>query len=145
MNKTFKYTETIPDCVAYHKLFESTGWNQAYLAGAHDLEEAISKSWYTICAYNDEDALIVFGRVVSDSVLYGFICDMIIEPGYQNQGIGSTIIKKLIQKCKEANIRVLWLFAAAEKSGFYKKFGFVERPKNAPGMQLNLNIADNQP
>ncbi len=144
MNKTFIFIETIPDSVAYYKLFESTGWNQAYAVDSQELMEAISRSWYTVCAYNQEDELVGFGRVVSDGVLYAFICDMIVAPAYQNQGIGSTILKKLIQKCREENIRVVWLFAAAEKTGFYKKFGFVERPKNAPGMQLNLNVGDIQ-
>ena len=34
------------------------------------------------------------------------------------------------------DIRVIWLFAAEGKSAFYKKFGFLERPVDAPGMQM---------
>jgi hypothetical protein len=33
-------------------------------------------------------------------------------------------------------MRVLWLFSAKGKSAFYKKFGFLERPVDAPGMQM---------
>jgi hypothetical protein len=39
-------------------------------------------------------------------------------------------------------LHLLWLFAVANKSGFYEKHGFVARPSNAPGMQLSLNIAE---
>ena len=144
MNKSFtpKFRETIPESSAYFRLFESTGWNQTYEADIKELCTSISNSWYSLCAYTDEDELIGFGRIVSDGVLYAFICDMIIHPAYQNQGIGSTILKKLVQRCKEANIRVLWLFAAANKSGFYEKHGFIARPLDAPGMQLSLNNSE---
>lgn len=141
MNRKFEYKETIPDPSAYNKLFESTGWNLAYEASINELYAAISNSWYTLCTYDDEE-LVGFGRVVSDGVLYALICDMIVAPAFQNQGIGSTILKKLIHKCEEVNIRVLWLFSATNKSGFYEKHGFVPRPLNAPGMQLSLYVGN---
>ena len=128
----------MPEPGAYQRLFESTGWNQAYQVDNEELRAAIKNSWYSISAYTTAGDLIGFGRVVSDGVLYAFVCDMIIDPDYQNQGIGTTILKKLIQKCEEVNVRVLWLCAAVNKSGFYRKNGFIARPPNAPGMQLNL-------
>jgi GNAT superfamily N-acetyltransferase len=140
MDNTSKFTfkETRPYVSAYSKLFESTGWNQVYEADEKDLGIALSNSWYTISAYNAENELVGFGRVLSAGILYAFICDMIVAPEYQGQGIGSAILQKLIQKCKDEGIRVLWLFAAFGKSGFYKRYGFKERPTNAPGMQLTL-------
>ena len=144
MNKTpeLEFSETIPEPSAFFRLFESTGWNQMYEADPEELVKAISSSWYALCAFNDKNELIGFGRIVSDGVLYALICDMIIAPAYQNQGIGSTILRKMIQRCEEGEIRVVWLFAAADKSGFYEQHGFVARPSNAPGMQLNLNTAE---
>jgi len=137
-SKNFSLSNTIPEASAYSKLFESTGWNQMYRANEKDLNIALSNSWYTISAYNTESELIGFGRVVSAGILYAFICDMIVAPEYQGQGIGGEILQRLIQKCKDERIRVLWLFAASGKSGFYTKYGFKERPQNAPGMQLTL-------
>lgn len=137
-----KFKETHPDSRSYIRLFETTGWNDGYQADELRLGTAISNSWFTLSAYSDENELVGFGRVVSDGVLYAFICDMIVAPAYQNRGIGSKILRKLIQQCQKAGIRVLWLFAAADKSGFYQKHGFADRPQNAPGMQLNLNIRE---
>lgn len=137
-----KFKETTPDTKAYARLFETTGWNDGYQVDEMRLGTAISNSWLTLSVYTDENELIGFGRVVSDGVLYAFICDMIVAPAYQNRGIGSEILKKLIQQCQKTGIRVLWLFAAADKSGFYQKHGFEGRPRNAPGMQLNLNIRE---
>jgi len=126
MENTSKFTfkETGPYASAYSKLFESTGWNQVYKADEKDLSTAISNSWYTISAYNVENELFGFGRVISAGILYAFICDMIVAPEYQGQGIGGEILQRLIQKCKDKKIRVLWLFAAPGKSGFSKKYGF---------------------
>ena len=136
------FKETAPDSRVYARLFETTGWNDSYQVDELGLGTAISNSWFTLSVYNDENELVGFGRVVSDGVLYAFICDMIVAPAHQNRGIGSKILKKLIQQCKKAGIRVLWLFAAADKSGFYQKHGFKDRPQNTPGMQLNLNIKE---
>ena len=137
-NVGIRFKEEMPESHAYFALFQSTGWNESYKANTAELYTAISNSWYTICAYNDKDELIGFGRIVSDGILYAIICDMIVSPAYQNQGIGSDILKRLVERCKVGRIRVLWLFSAFNKSGFYKKHGFDERPIDSPGMQLNL-------
>ncbi len=129
------YREKLPTLAAYHQLFETTGWNQAYRADKDELYEAISSSWYGLSAYDNDD-LVGFGRIISDGVLYALICDLIVKPSYQGQGIGSTLLNKLIVRCRAQQIRVIWLFSAKGKSSFYKNFGFVERPTDAPGMQM---------
>jgi len=138
-NASIRFEEGIPESHAYFSLFESTGWNKSYHANTTELHTSISNSWYTLCVYNDENELVGFGRIVSDGVLYAFVCDMIVAPAYQNQGIGSDILKRLVTRCKAEGLRVIWLFAASNRSGFYKKHGFDERPSDAPGMQLNLH------
>lgn len=100
--REIRFRDAVPDSGAYLRLFESTGWNQMYGAEAKELVLAISNSWYSVCAFNDENELVGFGRVLSDGVLYALICDMIVAPAYQNQGIGSTILRKLIQRCRRA-------------------------------------------
>ena len=140
MNTKIVYREKLPAVTAYYQLFETTGWNQTYRAEADELYKAISSSWYSLSAY-DKDDLVGFGRVVSDGVLYALICDLIVKPSYQEQGIGSTLLNRLIARCRTQQIRVIWLFSAKGKSAFYKNFGFTERPSDAPGMQM-LTTAD---
>lgn len=134
------YREQPPPPTDYCRLFETTGWNQAYRADVDELYAAISSSWYLLSAYDNDD-LVGFGRVISDGVLYALLCDLIVKPSYQGQGIGSTLLNKLIAKCRTQQIRVIWLFSAKGKSAFYTNFGFVERPADAPGMQM-LTTAD---
>lgn len=57
-------------------------------------------------------------------------------PDHQNKGAGGEILKHLVKKCQETDIKRVWLFAAPEKARFYEKYGFSIRPNEAPGMQL---------
>lgn len=61
---------------------------------------------------------------------------LIVSSLFQGQGIGSNLLKKLIDRCHLKKIRVIWIFSAKGKGAFYKKFGFLERPVDAPGMQM---------
>ncbi len=134
----FELKESIPESGEYYNLFQSTGWNDDYKADEVELYKGISNSWYALSAYDQDKELVGFGRVVSDGILYALVCDMIVSPANQKQRIGTAILEKLIEQCKKSNIRVLWLFAASNKSDFYLKFGFAKRPEDAPGMQLIL-------
>ncbi|MDW5549274.1 GNAT family N-acetyltransferase [Methanosarcina sp.] len=62
------------------------------------------------------------------------MCDIIVMQDHQNKRIGSTILKQLVDKCQETNIKRVWLFAAPGKAKFYGKYGFSVRPNEAPGM-----------
>jgi GNAT superfamily N-acetyltransferase len=81
--------------------------------------------------------LIGIGRLVSDGVLYAMIYDMIVDPSFQNRGIGTIILEKLVGRCKARGIRDIQLFSAAGRSSFYAKRGFIKRPANSPGMKYN--------
>jgi len=124
-----------PAAIDYQRLFETTGWNQQYRASREELYQAISNSWFVVSAYH-QDELVGFGRVISDGILYALICDLIVTPAFQGKGVGSALLNKLIDRCRSQHLRVLWLFSAKDKSAFYKKFGFFERPLDAPGMQM---------
>lgn len=128
------YKETLPSIDDYWDLFDTTGWNDKYNFDRDDLENAIKNSWYAISVY-DLSKLIGFGRVIADGIHHAFIVDMIIHPDYQRKKIGSSLLDRLIKKCKEHKIRDIQLFSAKEKYAFYEKFNFEKRPENAPGMQ----------
>jgi GNAT superfamily N-acetyltransferase len=117
------------------ELFETTGWNEVYKADLGELSQALDRSWHVVTAH-DGDQLVGVGRVVSDGVLYAMICDMIVRPSHQNRGIGSTILRRLVERCKAAGLRDIQLFSAKGKAPFYRNRGFVERPEDAPGMRL---------
>jgi GNAT superfamily N-acetyltransferase len=127
--------EQLPPKDEYFSLFETTGWNQKYQLGPGDLERANQNSWLVVSAY-DGDTLVGFGRVVTDHVMHAMIFDMIVQPEYQRQGIGTLILDRLVERCLALGIKDIQLFCAKGKKAFYEKNGFEARPDDAPGMQL---------
>ena len=130
-----QYRFAKPTLEGYRTLFESTGWTSSYRITDDVLEKAIHDSWCWVSAF-DSDTLVGIGRVLSDGGLYAFVCDMIVLPAYQGQGIGTEILKRLKDKCAEHDIQRVWLFAAKGRAGFYTKNGFEIRAEDAPGMQM---------
>lgn len=129
-----EYRSQSPTKERFTALFGTTGWNHQYGATPEELLRAVTNSQFVIAAYDGEE-LVGFGRVVTDGVLHAMIYDMIVLPAYQNRGIGKHILNALVVKCREASIRDIQLFCAANKRRFYEKNGFEARPPNAPGMQ----------
>jgi len=131
------FSEKLPDKEEFFELFLTTGWNEKYHADSEILFQAIQNSWYFISAYIN-DKLVGFGRIISDGILHSLILDLIVHPDFQGKKIGKEILEKLKNKLLENNIKDIQLFSAKGKAGFYKKYSFVERPTDAPGMELKV-------
>ena len=128
-----KYTDQIPDKAELFPLFNATGWNDSLRLSAEELEHAIENSFAVISVY-ENNHLIGFGRVVSDGIVYATIYDVLVAPIWQRQGIGSSIIRKLVQICDHHDIRSIHLFADKGSETFYNHLGFIARPVDSPGM-----------
>ena len=63
------------------------------------------------------------------------ISALIVDPDYQNRGIGTEMLRWLVEKCREAKIPDIQLFCAKGKRPFYERHGFRARPEDAPGME----------
>ena len=127
------YTNTIPGSSELYPLFVATGWNEKLNLAAEDLQRAVENSFAVISVY-EGDQLIGFGRLVSDGVLYATIHDVVVSPNWQQQGIGSSIIRKLVMICQHHDIHSVHLFANKGAENFYKHLGFAPRPVDSPGM-----------
>ena len=131
------YTEANPSPDQLYELFLSTGWNEEYGLTQEEFFHTLQHSWYCLSAY-DKDVLVGFGRIISDTVLHALIVDMMILPDYQGKGIGTALLKRLVQHCHRHRIRDIQLFSAEGKAGFYLKNGFIRRRPDAPGMEWPL-------
>jgi len=81
----------------YYKLFLTTNWNEEYCFTREEIEQSIRNIWYMISAYEGKE-LIGTGSILSDGIHHAFIVNMIVHPGYQNQGIGTTILRLLLDR-----------------------------------------------
>jgi GNAT superfamily N-acetyltransferase len=80
---------------------------------------AFENSHTTVFIY-DGEKLIGFGRAISDDAYQAAVYDMAVSPEYQRQGIGTTIMKHILNRLPHCNII---LYAAIGKEPFYEKMG----------------------
>ena len=80
--------------------------------------------------------LVVFNnyKVIGTASLYllekidciaGQIEDVVVDEKFRGKGIGSSLVKALIEKAKKANCYKVMLNCKKENKGFYDRLGFV--------------------
>ncbi len=84
------------------------------------LETAFRNSLLKVFAYHGAK-LVGAGRALSDGVWRAAIYDVAVLPEYQGKGIGSAIIRHLVDS---ANVEVIMLYAVPGREAFYERFGF---------------------
>ncbi len=84
------------------------------------VELAFRNSQLKVFAY-DQNKVIGAGRALSDGVWRAAIYDVAVLPEYQGRGIGSAIVRHLIEA---ANVEVIMLYVSPGKEAFYERFGF---------------------
>ena len=97
----------------------------AYWA-SHRSAETIEKSMRNSACFgvwsDDERKLIGFARVISDYATTWYLCDVIIDPAYQHQGLGKELVSYVASKPEFAGLRGLLLTRDAH--GLYARYGF---------------------
>jgi len=86
-----------------------------------DLQKAFSNSMFK-CFVFHQGRLVGVGRALADGIDCAYICDVAVLPDYQGQGIGKSIISKLLT-LSEGHKKII-LYANPGKEEFYKKLGF---------------------
>lgn len=85
------------------------------------LQRVFANSMF-MCFVLDGRTLVGAGRAVADGLDCSYLCDIVVHPGYQGQGLGKAIVLKLTEL--SAGHRKIILYANPGKEGFYEKLGF---------------------
>lgn len=105
---------------------------------------ALDHSLYTLVAM-DNDTPVGMARVVGDGGYVFFICDVIVHPSYQSQGVGRTIIERILawleSQVEENETIMVNLMSAMNKEPFYEKLGFHKRPFDNHGSGMSRWIS----
>ena len=84
------------------------------------IRNAFQNSYRFVTAW-DNGIIIGAGRMISDGECYGWIHDMAVLPSYRKQGIGRTVVEKLMEGNETLLIGLTSSFEAVD---FYTKLGF---------------------
>ena len=122
----------------YLELRRKVGWMEL------PLEEAgicVENAYMVLCARNEEEKAIGVVRLLWDGGYVAFLSDVIVDPDYQGQGIGRTLVEAVIKRIKDdikPGYKVkLNLNSAIGKEPFYEKFGFKIRPNEDAGAGMD--------
>lgn len=74
----------------------------------------------------DSARLVGFGRVLTDFVFRASIWDVIVDPEYQGQDIGTQIMERILHHPALKRVELFWL-CTRDKQAFYEKLGFSDR------------------
>ncbi|KAJ6708481.1 LEUCINE-RICH REPEAT PROTEIN KINASE FAMILY PROTEIN [Salix viminalis] len=78
---------------------------------------------------NEQKKLIGMARATSDHAFNATIWDVLVDPSYQGQGLGKTLVEKLIRALLQRDIGNITLFADSQVVEFYQNLGFEPDPE----------------
>ncbi len=103
--------------------YRSVGWTN-YLERPDILKKAYENSLCVLGAY-DYDKLVGIIRAVGDAKTIVFVQDIIVLPKYQRKGIGTKLLKTLMDKYKDVYQMELLTDNTEKTKAFYRSVGFI--------------------
>ena len=130
----FEFVERVPTVSQYLRLRESVGW---HALASEAVEIGLTRSLYSVCVELREET-VGCGRVVGDAGIYFYVQDVIVRPDYQQRGMGTRIVEKLMGYVDATAVRgaFIGLMTAPGLEAFYSQFGFEVFPADSPGMLI---------
>lgn len=104
-------------------LYKSVGWKN-YTDNPEMLKNSYANSLKILGAYKNEKLLGII-RVVGDGHSVVLIQDILVCPEYQRQGIGTALLKQILQEYKHVYQKHLLTENTEKTIQFYKSLGFV--------------------
>ena len=102
------------------RLLKMTYW--ANNRTIEQIEESMASSFCYGLFLAEEERLVGFARVISDLATTYYLCDVIIDPKYQHQGLGKALVSHIVSLPQYRKLREILLTKDAH--GLYEKFGF---------------------
>ena len=110
------------DIKQLEELYNDVGWS-AYTQDLEVLKQAILQSLDVITVWND-DKLVGLIRAIGDGLTIVYIQDILVLNAYQNKGIASELLQRILNKYKNVRQKVLLTEEASGVRYFYEKNGF---------------------
>ncbi|SHI16133.1 MULTISPECIES: GNAT family N-acetyltransferase [Sporanaerobacter] len=124
MDKIIIKEDFIPEIDQLMDLYNDVEW-YAYTDDKIKLKNAISNSLKVLTAW-DNEKLVGLIRVVGDGYTIIYIQDILILKNYQSQGVGSYLLKLILERYKLIRQIVLMTDQTEKTINFYQKNGMVK-------------------
>jgi len=97
---------------------------QTYWAPERSEEDVLTamKNSVSFDAFDEEDNLVGFARVVTDFVSIWYLCDVIVDESHRGQGIGKMLMSAVVSD--ERFVKAGALLKTKDAHGLYRKYGF---------------------
>ena len=122
------------DLYELEELCDRVGWARRPL---RKVRKAIQHSFLVVSMWEtkgEKSRLIGFARATSDGAFNATIWDVVVDPTFQNRGLGKAMMKFTIDRLRKADISNITLFADPHVVDFYRRLGFVLDPEGIKGM-----------
>jgi len=121
----------------FMRLRNTMGWTPIAIEQA---ERGLRSAAKVICV-KDGDEVIATARLLWDGGYQAQLCDVMVMPAYQRQGIGRHMVTHLVDWL-QSQLKPGWnlklnLSAAPDKEPFYEKLGFRRRPCENAGSGMD--------
>lgn len=124
MNKIIIKEDFMASIEELMNLYNDVEWS-AYTKDSIRLKDAIENSLKVLTAW-DGDKLVGLIRVVGDNHTIIYVQDILVLQEYQGQGIGSNLLKLILEKYKSIRQIILMTDDTEKTINFYKKSGMVK-------------------
>jgi ribosomal protein S18 acetylase RimI-like enzyme len=119
MNITYKISKK-PSNKALNDLYQSA-WPHHKLM---DFSQELDHSFIHITAY-DDTRLVGFVKLIWDGGQHGFVLEPTVHKDYQHNGIGTELLRQLIDESKRRNLTWLHVDFEPHLLKYYRNVGFV--------------------
>lgn len=106
------------------ELYRAGGWWREDPAARAVIPAMVRGSFCFLLARAADGAIVGMGRVISDGVSDAYIQDVVVRREHRGRGIGREIVRRLVDRCLEADIGWIGLVAEPGTEAFYAPLGF---------------------
>ena len=130
--------EKIPTAQQWMALRQSVGWATFPIEAA---QRSLEATPFCVCAFAD-DQLIGMGRVLGDQVITFYVGNVMVTPSYQNAGVGSQIMQRIMSYLQRSAApgAIASLLAIQGAENFYERYGFERRPDEHHGSGMSMRF-----
>lgn len=104
---------------ALHRLLSTSYW-----ANTRPREVIDASLEHSLCfSIYHKSEMIGFARVVTDTVVFAYLCDVIIDSAHRGHGLGKWLMESVLAHPDTRFVRRWWL-ATQDAHGLYRQYGF---------------------